>query len=93
MKKKKENYFESEAEKIYGEVKGPYNQKSIKKRIEALFLDNLGKILMREQIMEAARDPRTQIVQAANEQDKRIVFSFLVDYFGYQINDQKLERE
>ena len=93
MKKKKENYFQSETEKIYGEVKGPYNQKSIKKRIEALFLDNLGKILMREQIMEAARDPKTQIVQAANEQDKRIVFSFLVDYFGYQINDQKLERE
>ena len=60
MKKKKENYFQSEAEKIYGEAKGPYNQKSIKKRIEALFLDNLGKILMREQIMEAARDPRTQ---------------------------------
>ena len=24
---------------------------------------------------------------------KRIVFSFLVDYFGYQINDEKLERE
>ena len=28
------------------------------------------------------------IVQAANEQEKQIVFSFLVDYFGYQINDQ-----
>ena len=41
MKKKKENYFESEAEKIYGEVKGPYNHKSIKKRIEALFLQDL----------------------------------------------------
>jgi len=50
MKKKKENYFGSESEKIYGEVKGPYNQNSIKKRIEALFLDNLGKILAREQI-------------------------------------------
>lgn len=60
MKKKKENYFKSESEKIYGEVKGPYNQKSIKKRIEALFLDNLGKILLREQIIEAARDPITQ---------------------------------
>ncbi|MDX1995369.1 MAG: hypothetical protein SF029_23495 [bacterium] len=46
-------------EKIYGEVKGPYSQKSVKKRIEALFLDNLGKVLSREQILEAARDPLT----------------------------------
>ena len=46
-------------EKIYGEVKGPYPQQSVKKRIEALFLDNLGKILDREQIQEAARDPTT----------------------------------
>ena len=60
MKKKKENYFNSEAEKIYGEVKRPYNQTSIKKRIEALFLDNLGKILSREQIIKVARDPITQ---------------------------------
>lgn len=60
MKRKKESYFRSEAEKIYGEVKGSYNQTSIKKRIEALFLDNLGKILLREQIIEATRDPITQ---------------------------------
>ena len=60
MQKKKENYFNSEAEKIYGEVKRSYNQKSIKKRIEALFLDNLGKILLSEQIIEVARDPVTQ---------------------------------
>ena len=60
MKKKKENYFSSEAAKIYGEVKGLYNQTSIKKRIEALFLDNLGKVLSREQIIEVARDPITQ---------------------------------
>ena len=57
---RKENYFKSEAEKIYGEVKGPYNQSSIKKRIEALFLDNLGKILLSEQIIKAAIDPITK---------------------------------
>ena len=60
MKKKRENYFNSEAEKIYGEVKSLYNQTSIKKRIEALFLDNLGKVLSREQIIKVARDPITQ---------------------------------
>jgi hypothetical protein len=47
------------AEDVYGEVKGPYTQKSVKKRIEALFLDNVGKVLAREQIIEAARDPAT----------------------------------
>jgi len=45
--------------KIYGEVKGPYLQSSVKKRIEALFLDNIGKVLTREQIIEAAKDPYT----------------------------------
>jgi len=47
------------SEKVYGEFKGPYPQGSVKKRIEALFLDNLGKILDREQIQEAAKDPKT----------------------------------
>jgi hypothetical protein len=42
---------------IYGKVEGPYTQKSVKKRIEALFLDNVGKILTREQIIEVATDP------------------------------------
>jgi hypothetical protein len=46
-------------ENIYGEVKGPYPQKTVKKRIEALFLDNIGKVLTREQIIEAATDPTT----------------------------------
>lgn len=45
--------------KICGEVTGPYQQKSIKSRIEALFLDNVGKIITREQILEAAKDPKT----------------------------------
>lgn len=40
-----------------GVVKGPYSQNSVMRRIEALFLDNVGKVLTREQILEAARDP------------------------------------
>jgi hypothetical protein len=43
----------------YGKVKHSYRQESVKKRIEALFLDNLGKILTREQILQAAIDPNT----------------------------------
>jgi hypothetical protein len=43
----------------YGEIKGPYLQRSIKQRIEAFFLDNIGKIVTREQIIEVARDPQT----------------------------------
>jgi hypothetical protein len=45
--------------RMYGKVKGPYTQASVKKRIEALFLDNLGLILDREQILQAAKDPKT----------------------------------
>jgi hypothetical protein len=43
--------------KLYGKPKGQYRQKSVKKRIEAIFLDNLGKVLTREQIIKAATDP------------------------------------
>jgi hypothetical protein len=43
----------------YGRVRGPYPQQSVKRRIEALFLDNVGKILTREQIIEVATDPST----------------------------------
>ncbi|TAK05828.1 restriction endonuclease [bacterium] len=43
--------------KLYGKPKGPYRQKSVKQRIKALFLDNLGKVLTREQIIQAATDP------------------------------------
>jgi hypothetical protein len=32
-------------DKVYGKVKGSYNQKSVRTRIEALFLDNIGKVL------------------------------------------------
>ncbi|MEP7171370.1 MAG: restriction endonuclease [Bacteroidota bacterium] len=55
-KKKKE---EKEEKKIYGEISGPYTQKSIKQRIEALFLENVGKIITREQILKVAIDPVT----------------------------------
>ncbi len=44
----------------HGSLKGPYVQKSVKKRIEALFLDNIGRVLTREQIMSAAADPETR---------------------------------
>lgn len=43
----------------YGKVRRKYRQPTVKKRIEALFLDNVGKILSREQILQAAKDPRT----------------------------------
>jgi len=49
------------AGKEYGQVKGPYKQRAIRDRIEALFLDNVGKVLTAEQIREVARDPGTGI--------------------------------
>ncbi len=45
--------------KEYGEVKGPYLQKTVRERIKALFMDNLGKVITREQILEVAKDPET----------------------------------
>lgn len=46
-------------DKVYGKVEKKYNQSSIKQRIEALFLDNIGKIITREQILEVATDTIT----------------------------------
>ena len=40
-------------------LKGPYLQRSIRARIEAFFLDNLGRVATREQLIEVAKDPRT----------------------------------
>lgn len=40
-------------------VRGQYQGKSIRDRIEAFFLDNLGKIATREQIIEVSTDPVT----------------------------------
>lgn len=59
MKKKGQFPASDESEKIYGEIKGPYIDKSVKRRIETLFLDNVGKVITREQILEVARDPLT----------------------------------
>jgi lipid II:glycine glycyltransferase (peptidoglycan interpeptide bridge formation enzyme) len=47
------------AEREYAEIKGPYNQRASRNRIEAFFLDNIGKFATREQILEVARDPQT----------------------------------
>lgn len=46
--------------KIYGKIKKAYTQKSVKERIKALFLDNIGKVLDREQIIKVATDPKTK---------------------------------
>lgn len=46
-------------DKVYGKAKKQYKQKTVKGRIEALFLDNIGKIITREQIIQAATDPIT----------------------------------
>src|SRR5256885_2119607 len=56
MKKRKSHSLQP---KIYGKVRGRYADKSIKKRIERLFLRNIGKVLTREQILQVARDPQT----------------------------------
>jgi len=43
----------------YAKVRKLYTQPSVKKRIEAFFLDNIGRTATREQIMEVAKDPKT----------------------------------
>lgn len=45
--------------KIYSSDTSEYRQRSVLKRIEALFLDNIGKVVTRDQIIRAARDPQT----------------------------------
>lgn len=57
MAKKAEETYHND--KIYGKVKKKYGQASIKQRIEALFLDNIGKIITREQILQVAINPIT----------------------------------
>jgi hypothetical protein len=44
----------SDAGSRYAEVKGPYNQRSVRERILALFMDNIGRIVAREQIQLVA---------------------------------------
>jgi hypothetical protein len=40
-----------------GSIKRTYNQSSIKKRIEAFLLDNIGHIVTREMLVEVSKDP------------------------------------
>jgi hypothetical protein len=49
-----------EPKKIYGKIKHKYIQKTVRERIEAPFLDNIGKIITREQILEVSTDPKTK---------------------------------
>lgn len=48
------------AGKIYSTDKTKYTQKTVSQRIEALFLNNLGRVVKREQIIAAAADPITK---------------------------------
>jgi hypothetical protein len=57
-RKPKEN-IGSRQGKAYGKVKGQYNQPTVRKRSEALFLDNIGKVMKREMIIRVATDPTT----------------------------------
>ena len=50
----------SKQKKAYGKLKGPYKQQSVRQRIEALLLDNVGKIVTREMIIKVATDPVTR---------------------------------
>lgn len=47
------------AAKVYSTDKSSYEQKTVRQRLEALFLANVGLVLTRDQILAAARDPRT----------------------------------
>ena len=40
-------------------VRGPYQQRSIRARMEAFFLENLAKVATREQLIEVSTDPNT----------------------------------
>jgi hypothetical protein len=60
-KKKSSSQEEYLGKKIYGKIKkAGYNQKTVKQRIEALFLDNIGKVITRDQIIKVATDPKTK---------------------------------
>lgn len=45
--------------KVYSNDTRKYDQSTVSKRIEALFLNNIGLVVTREQILGAARDPKT----------------------------------
>lgn len=47
------------SQKMYSTDNLAYTQKSVSQRIEALFLNNVGKVITRQQIIRAATDPKT----------------------------------
>jgi len=59
QRKKKGTKSPQRTELPRAEIKGPYTQQSVKKRLEAFFLDNVGKMVTREQLIEVAKDPIT----------------------------------
>lgn len=46
-------------EKVYSTDVSPYTQSSVSARVEALFLNNLGKVVTRQQIIRVATNPLT----------------------------------
>ncbi len=62
-------------------ISGVYGQKSVRARIEAFFLDNIGKVATREQIVQVATDPVTG--QAPENWHQRL--SELRTDYGYTI--------
>jgi hypothetical protein len=45
--------------KVYSTDKAKYKESTVSKRVEALFLNNIGLVVSRDQIIKAARDPVT----------------------------------
>jgi hypothetical protein len=45
--------------KEYAKLSKKYDQTSIRSRLEAFFLDNIGKVITNEQLIEVAKDPQT----------------------------------
>jgi hypothetical protein len=42
----------AESKRIYGKIERKYTQNSVKERIEALFLDNIGKVVTRSKLLK-----------------------------------------
>ncbi len=47
------------SQKVYSSDTATYEQKSVRARLEAMFLNNVGLVVTRAQILAAARDPET----------------------------------
>ena len=68
---------------------GPYLQKSIRERLEAFLLENLGKIATREQLVEVSKDP---VSGDAPENWHQRLSELRVD-FGYTIQSNRDRRD